>query len=129
MVVPKKCRDPSTLSIQEVVWLVINYKKLNKNLIPRECERPNANGTLAPIPQPRIKHMCSSLKNKTVFSSVDLWSSYHHILIKPEDRHKTAFVCDFGKFEFTRASFGIATSPDFLKDLMNKLFFGFGSFV
>ena len=60
--------------------------------------------------------------------SVDLRSSYHHILIRPEDCHKTAFVCDFGKFEFTRASFGIAMSPDFLKDLMNKLFFGFGSF-
>ena len=72
--------------------------------------------------------MWSTLKHKTVFSSVDLRSSYHHILIKPEDRHKTTFVCDFGKFEFTRASFGIATSPDFLKDLMNKLFFGFGSF-
>ena len=72
--------------------------------------------------------MWSTLKDKKVFSSVDLRSSYHHILIKPEDQHKTAFVCDFGKFEFTRASFGIATSPDFLKDLMNKLFFGFGSF-
>ena len=59
---------------------------------------------------------------------MDLRSSYHHIFIKPEDRHKTAFVCDFGKFEFTRASFSIATSPDFLKDLMNKLFFSFGSF-
>ena len=72
--------------------------------------------------------MWSTLKNKTTFSSVDLRSSYHHILIRPEDHHKTAFVCDFGKFEFTRASFGIAMSPDFLKDLMNKLFFGFGSF-
>ena len=80
------------------------------------------------MPQPRIEHMWSTLKDKKVFSSVDLRSSYHHILIKPEDQHKTAFVCDFGKFEFTRASFGIATSPDFLQDLMNKLFFGFGSF-
>ena len=128
MVVPRKCRDPSTASIREVACLVINYKKLNKNLIPRKCEKPNSNGTLALVPQPRIEHMMSSLKNKKVFSSIDLWSSYHHILIKPEDRHKTAFVCDFGKFEFTRASFGIVTSPDFLKDLMNKLFFGFGSF-
>ena len=128
MVVPRKYRDPSTTSIREVARLVINYKKLNKNLIPRECEKPNSNDTLALVPQPRIEHMWSSLKNKKVFSSVDLWSSYHHILIKPEDRHKTAFVCDFGKFEFTRASFGIATSPYFLKDLMNKLFFGFGSF-
>ena len=101
---------------------------MNKNLIPRECEKPNSNGTLPLVPQPRIEHMWSSLKNKKVFSSVDLRLSYHHILIKPEDRHKTTFVCDFGKFEFTRASFGIATSPDFLKDLMNKLFFSFGSF-
>ena len=128
MVVPRKCRDPSTTSICEVACLVINYKKLNKNLIPRECEKPNSNGTLVLVPQPRIEHMWSSLKIKKVFLSVDLQSSYHHILIKPEDRHKTAFVCDFGKFEFTRASFGIATSLDFLKDLMNKLFFGFGSF-
>ena len=127
MVVPRKCRDPSAASIHEVARLVINYKKLNKNLIPRECEKPNSNGTLALVPQPRIEHMWSSLKNK-VFSSVDLRSSYHQILIKPEDRHKTAFVCDFVKFELTRASFSIAPSPDFLKDLMNKLFFSFGSF-
>ena len=128
MVVPRKCRDPKTAQVCDVARLVINYMKLNKNLLPRECEQPNANRTLALVPQPRIEHMWSTLKDKKVFSSVDLRSSYHHILIKPEDRHKTAFVCDFGKFEFTRASFGIATSPDFLKDLMNKLFFGFGSF-
>ena len=128
MVVPRKCKDPKTAQIRDLAHLVVNYKKLNKNLVPRECERPNANGTLALVPQPWIEHIWSTLKDKKVFSSVDLRSSYHHILIKPEDRHKTAFVCDFGKFEFTRASFGIATSPDFLKDLMNKLFFGFGSF-
>ena len=128
MVVPRKCREPNPSNIREMARLVINYKKLNKNLIPRECQQLNANGTLALVPQPRIKHMWSTLKNKTTFSSVDLRSSYHHILIRPEDHHKTAFVCDFGKFEFTRASFGIAMSPDFLKDLMNKLFFGFGSF-
>ena len=128
MVVPRKCRDPTTASIHEIAQLMINYKKLNKNLIPRECEKPNSNSTLALVPQPRIEHMWSLLKNKKVFSNMDLRSSYHHILIKPEDRHKTTFVCDLGKFEFTRASFSIATSPDFLKDLMNKLFFSFGSF-
>ena len=128
MVVPRKCKDPKTAQIHDLAHLIVNYKKLNKNLVPRECERPNANGTLALVPQPWIEHMWSTLKDKKVFSSVDLRSSYHHILIKPEDHHKTAFVCDFGKFEFTQASFGIATSPDFLKDLMNKLFFGFGSF-
>ena len=101
MVVPRKCKDPKTAQICDLAHLVVNYKKLNKNLVPRECEQPNANGTLALVPQPRIEHMWSTLKDKKVFSGVDLRSSYHHILIKPEDHHKTAFVCDFGKFEFT----------------------------
>ena len=128
MVVPRKCKNLETAPIRDLARLVINYKKLNKNLLPRECERPNANGSLALVPQPRIEHMWSTLKDKKVFSSMDLRSSYHHILIKESDHHKTAFVCDFGKFEFCRTSFGIATSPDFLKDLMNKLFFGYGHF-
>ena len=92
------------------------------------CDKWNANGTLALVPELKIENMWSALKGKSVFSAIDLWSSYHHILIRPEDRHKTAFVCDFGKFKFTRASFGITTFPDFLKDLMNKLFFSCSQF-
>ena len=38
MVVPRKCRDPKTAQIRDLASLVINYKKLNKNLLPRECE-------------------------------------------------------------------------------------------
>ena len=43
MVVPRKCKDPKTAQVHDLARLVINYKKLNKNLLPRECERPNAN--------------------------------------------------------------------------------------
>ena len=57
MAVPRKCKDSTTAQVRDLARLVINYKKLNKNLLPRECERPNANGTLALVPQPRIEHM------------------------------------------------------------------------
>ena len=127
MVVPRKCKLPNS-NLREHHRLVINYHALNRTLEPITCEKPNANGTLALVPQLKIENMWSALKGKSIFSAIDLRSSYHHILIWPEDRHKTAFVCDFGKFEFTQASFGITTSPDFLKDLMNKLFFSCSQF-
>ena len=38
MVIPRKCREPNPSNICEMVRLVINYKKLNKNLFPRECQ-------------------------------------------------------------------------------------------
>ena len=67
MVVPRKCKNPETAPIRDLAHLVINYKKLNKNLLPRECECPNANGTLALVPQPWIEHMWSTLKDKRYF--------------------------------------------------------------
>ena len=36
---------------------------------------------------------------------------------------RTAFVCEHGKFEFKRANSGISTCPDYLKSIINKLFF------
>ena len=104
MVVPRKCKLPNS-NLWEHHHLVINYHALNKTLEPITCEKPNANGTLVLIPQLKIENMWSVLKGKSIFSAIDLQSSYHHILIQPEDRHKTAFVCNFGKFEFTRAKF------------------------
>ena len=127
MVVLRKCKLPNS-NLREHHCLVINYHMLNRILEPVTCEKPNTNGTLALVPQLKIKNMWSALKGKSIFSAIDLHSSYHHILIQPEDRHKTAFVGDFGKFEFTRTSFGITKSPDFLKDLMNKLFFSCSQF-
>ena len=127
MVVPRKCKIPNS-NLREHHHLIINYHALNRTLEPITCEKPNANGTLALVPQLKIENMWSALKGKSIFSAIDLRSSYHHILIWPEDRHKTAFICDFGKFEFTRASFDITTSPDLLKDLMNKLFFSCSQF-
>ena len=97
MVVPRKCKTPNP-NLTEHHRLVIIYRALNKTLEPITCDKPSANGTLALVPQLKIENMWSALKGKSVFLAIDLRSSYHHILIRPEDRHKTAFVCDFVKF-------------------------------
>ena len=66
--------------------------------------------------------------SNTTLSNIDLRSGYHHIPIAKEDCHKSTFVREYGKFEFKRASFGISTCSDYLKSLMNKLFFDCDSF-
>ena len=36
---------------------------------------------------------------------------YHHVRIRPEDRHKTAFICHRGLFQWTRMAFGSRHVP------------------
>ena len=80
-------------------------------------------GLLAPIPTPKIEHIWHKLRSAKYLSAIDLRSRYHHIPIAEKDCHKSAFVCEYGKFEFKKTSFGILTCPDYLKSIMKKLFF------
>ena len=97
-------------------------------MITAESAQNKSKGLLALIPTPKIEHIWYKLRKAKYLSAIDLQSGYHHIPIAKKDCHKSAFVCEYGKFEFKRASFGISTCPDYLKSLMNKLFFDCDSF-
>ena len=90
MVMPHKHKPAAP--IRERYRLVMNYRALNRTLTPVDCKSNNPNGTIAIVPTPRIEDMWAALKDRFFFSSLDLRSCYHHILIKDEDQHKTAFV-------------------------------------
>ena len=126
IVVNRKCKPVAPLKEQK--RLVIDYQKLNQQLITAESAQSKSKGLLALIPTPKIEHIWYKLRKAKYLSTIDLRSGYHHIPIAKEDCHKSAFVCEYGKFEFKRASFGISTCPDYLKSLMNKLFFDCDSF-
>ena len=126
IVVNQKCKPGAPLKEQKC--LVIDYRKLNQQLIMAESAQNKSKGLLALIPTPKIEHIWYKLRKAKYLSAIDLRSGYHHIPIAKKDCHKSAFVCEYGKFEFKRASFGISTCPDYLKSLMNKLFFDCDSF-
>ena len=126
IVVNQKCKPGAPLKEQK--HLVIDYQKLNQQLISAESAQNKSKGLLALIPTPKIEHIWYKLRKAKYLSAIDLRSGYHHIPIAENDCHKSAFVCEYGKFEFKRASFGISTCPDYLKSLMNKLFFDCDSF-
>ena len=121
IIVNRKCKPGA--SFKEQKHLVIDYRKLNRQLLIAETAQNKSKGLLILIPTSKIEHIWYKLSSAKYLSAIDLGSGYHHIPIGEKDFYKSDFVCEYGKFEFKRESFGIWTCPDCLKSLMNKLFF------
>lgn len=51
-------------------------------------------------PLPLIQDIFDQLEGAQLFSTLDLKSGYWQIPVATEGRHKTAFVCHAGQFEF-----------------------------
>ena len=78
--------------------LVIDYRALNKNVVP--CAHP----------LPHIDHSLHVVGGNRYFSALDLASGYHQIPLDPETKHKTAFSTGAGLYHFNRVPFGLITS-------------------
>ncbi|WMV55438.1 hypothetical protein MTR67_048823 [Solanum verrucosum] len=57
----------------------------------------------------------------SVFSKIDLRSSYYQLKIRPEDVPKTVFRTSYGHYEFLVMFFGLTKAPATLMSLMNQL--------
>ena len=44
-------------------------------------------------------------------SKLDLAKGFYQVEVEPTSRARTAFICPFGKFEFTRMPFGLRNAP------------------
>ncbi|CAG4983670.1 unnamed protein product [Parnassius apollo] len=107
-IVPKKLD-----SQEQRKWrIVIDYRKLNDITI----------GETYPIPQ--ISEILDQLGNSKYFSTLDLASGFHQLLIKPEDASKTAFSVPQGHFQFNRMPFGLKNAPSTFQKLMNACLSG-----
>ena len=72
-------------------------------------------------PLPRIDETIDSLYGAKVFTTLDLFSGYWQIEIDEPDKFKTAFICEFGQYEFNRMPFGLTNAPSTFQRLMNRL--------
>lgn len=99
-IVPKKIDNSGIKK-----WrLVVDYRKLNE--YTKTDKFP-------------ITHI-EDILDKQYFSTLDLAKGFHQILVKQDDREKTAST-PFGQYEFIRMSFGLKKSPTTFQRFMNSV--------
>lgn len=108
LVVPKKSGKDNKPKYR----IVVDFRKLNEK----------TKGDAYPLP--RIDDILDQLKDAQYFSTLDLASGYHQVLVDPQDRQKTAFSTSFGHFEFKRMPFGLKGAPATFQRLMNQVLLG-----
>jgi hypothetical protein len=89
---------------------MLDYRALNKITIKNT------------FPLPRIEDLLDNLSGAQYFSSFDLTSGYHQLLLPASDIPKTAFNTHFGKFEWRVLPMGLSNAPAVFQSVMHRLF-------
>ena len=102
---------PKKLVTEVLEWrMCIDYRMLNSMTV-RDM-----------YPLPSIATLHRKFHGNHFFTALDLRWGYHHVAIRPEDRHKTAFITHVGLYEFVRMSFGFVNAPGTFQRAMNYIF-------
>ena len=77
-----------------------------------------------PLPLARSE-IFDTLGEAKIFSCLDCQQGYWQVSVAEEDRHKTAFRCFLGLFQFKRVPFGLKTAPSTYQRLMAHILSGY----
>ena len=91
----------------------VDYRKLNSLTIKGS------------YPLPKMDECLDSLGDANFFTTLDANCGYWQLNLREEDRHKTAFVCHEGCFEYLRMAFGLCNAPASFQRTMDMVLNGY----
>ena len=98
--------------------LYIDYRKVNDLTVKDSYSLPY------------IDKIFDSLDGAQIFTTMDLYSGYHQILMDEESVEITSFTTTFGNYQFKVMPFGLTGAPATFQREMNRILFTFiGKFV
>nr|GEU82756.1 putative reverse transcriptase domain-containing protein [Tanacetum cinerariifolium] len=100
---------PSTLDKDGSFWMCIDYRKLDKLTVKNRYLLS------------RIYDLFDQLQGSSVYSKIDLASSYHQLRVRDDDIPKMAFRTRYGHYEFQVTPFGLTNAPTIFVDLMIRV--------
>jgi hypothetical protein len=75
-----------------------------------------------PFPTPFTEEVLDNVGGQEVYSFTDGFSSYHHIRIHEEDRHKSTFATEWGSFQYIVMPFGLKNAPTIFSRVVVAVF-------
>lgn len=70
---------------------------------------------------PIVEELFEELYGAQWFTTLDLRSRFHQILVKPEDQYKTTFQTHHGHYEYLVMPYGLTGSPTTFQSIMNHV--------
>ncbi|CAO1616796.1 unnamed protein product [Parajaminaea phylloscopi] len=72
-------------------------------------------------PLPQTDDIFGALSESRLFSVLDAVKGFNQLPVHPDDRHKLAFVCHKGLYQYKRMPFGIKNGPAWFQRFMDRL--------
>ena len=90
--------------------MCVDYRGLNSITVKNKAPLPN------------LIELRDIVRDGRIFSTMDLRDGFYNILVKEEDRFKTAFRTRYGHFEFNVLPMRLTNSPATMQAAMNRIF-------